>query len=465
MGDVLLNLLVLVQFELMLFAAAGLAIGGLDDFIIDILFLMRRGWRRIAIYSRYARTTTATLPPSDHPGTIAIFVPAWQESDVIGPMLRTALRRWGNTDYRLFVGAYPNDPATIRAAGAVAAGDSRVILGINDRDGPTTKADCLNTLWRILLREEARTGRPFKAVVLHDAEDVVHSDEIALFDRMIDRFALVQLPVLPLPGDGGFWRRAIANHYGDEFAESHGKSLTMREALGASVPSAGVGCAFSRDALGDLATQTPDGPFDPGSLTEDYETGLRITDSGGKGIFLRIRDAQGQLVCIREHFPDRLDAAVRQKARWMVGIALSGWDRMGWHGGPMEIWMRFRDRRSALAALILLAAYLALLLWGILRAADLVIAVPWRTLTPALRLLLTINLGLMLWRFAMRALFVGQIYGWRQGLAAIPRTLVGNVIAIMAARRAVSLYIRSLLGKPLVWDKTAHRFPDLESGT
>lgn len=347
----------------------------------------------------------------------------------------------------------------------VAAGDPRVILGINEREGPTTKADCLNTLWHILLREEARTCARFKAVVLHDAEDVVHPDEIALFDRMIDRFDLVQLPVLPLLGDGGFWSRAIANHYADEFAEAHGKSLTMREALGASVPSAGVGCAFARDALGDLAATSQDGPFDPGSLTEDYETGLRITDRGGKGIFLRIRDARGDLVCIREHFPDRIDAAVRQKARWMVGIALSGWDRMGWRGGPMELWMRFRDRRSALAAFILFAAYIALLLWGALQVSDLFIMVPWHGLTPTLRMLLTINLALMLWRFAMRALFVGHTYGWRQGLAAIPRTLIGNIIAIMAARRAVSLYVRSLLGQPLVWDKTSHRFPDLESRT
>jgi adsorption protein B len=39
---------------------------------------------------------------------------------------------------------------------------------------------------------------------------------------------------------------------------------------------------------------------------------------------------------------------------------------------------------------------------------------------------------------------------------------VGNAIAILAARRAVILYVQSLLGKPLVWDKTQHRFPDME---
>ena len=52
-------------------------------------------------------------------------------------------------------------------------------------------------------------------------EDVVHADEIRLFDVMIDRFQLVQLPVLPLPGQGNWLSRAIANHYCDEFAETH----------------------------------------------------------------------------------------------------------------------------------------------------------------------------------------------------------------------------------------------------
>jgi adsorption protein B len=458
----LLAFLALAHHELMLFAAVGLALGSLDDFLIDIAYFCRRAWRNTVIYARHPRMTTADLPASRHPGTLAIFIPAWREADVIAPMLRHALRRWGEGDYRLFVGVYPNDPDTLREVALVAEGEPRIVVGITDRPGPTTKADCLNRLWQVMLQEEERTGTRFKAVVLHDAEDVVHADEIRLFDLLIDRFAMVQLPVLPILSRGTLWSRTIAGHYADEFAEAHGKYLAVREAVGASIPSAGVGCAFARDALAALIVTDAPGPFDDSSLTEDYETGLRIADQGKRGIFVRIRDAQGQLVCTREHFPDSLDAAVRQKARWIVGIALSGWDRMGWQGGPMELWMRFRDRRSALAALIL-AAYLTLLLWAVLGLVSLVRPIPWTPLTPALTVLLAINLALMLWRLAMRGLFVGRAYGWRQGLAAIPRTMIGNLVAILAARRAIFLYVRSLLGNPLVWDKTQHRFPDMEA--
>lgn len=95
-----------VHHELLLFAVVGLAIGGIDDFVIDVVYLCRRLWRKFTIYSRYQRMTTATLPTSERSGRIAVFIPAWGEADVIAPMLRNALACWGHQDYRIFVGAY-----------------------------------------------------------------------------------------------------------------------------------------------------------------------------------------------------------------------------------------------------------------------------------------------------------------------------------------------------------------------
>jgi adsorption protein B len=53
--------------------------------------------------------------------------------------------------------------------------------------------------------------------------------------------------------------------------------------------------------------------------------------------------------------------AVRQKTRWIHGIALQSWDRMGWMGRPVDVWMALRDRRGPLVALVLGAAYALLL--------------------------------------------------------------------------------------------------------
>lgn len=463
MGEAAAAWLVVIHHEVLLFAVVGLAIGGIDDFLMDMLFFARKAWRDLFIYARHPRMTTRTLPPSPTPGRIAIFVPAWREADVIGPMLRHALSSWSGADYRIFVGVYPNDAATIAAVADVAADEPRILISINDRPGPTTKADCLNGIWQAMVADEAEAGLRYKAIVLHDAEDVVHADEIRLYDFMIDRFPMVQLPVLPLLGQGTWLARAVADHYGDEFAESHSKLLTVREALGASVPSAGVACAFERSMLEHLSPYPGHGPFDPTSLTEDYEAGLRLRNLGGRGAFVRMRDATGAMVATREYFPDSIDAAVRQKARWIVGISLAGWDRLGWQGGPAEWWMRIRDRRSALAAFVLTMAYFALLLWVMLAGLELFGAVTLPPLPPELRGLVSMTFMLMLWRCLIRALFVWRSYGWRQGLGSIPRTLIANYIAILAARRAMFLYVRSLLGDPLVWDKTQHRFPDMPS--
>jgi adsorption protein B len=438
--------------ELMLFAAVGLFVGGIDDLAVDLIWLSRLCWRQLTVYRRHEPVTAATLPPPNNPGRIAIFIGAWDESAVIGEMLRTALGRFDHGDYRIYVGVYPNDPATIAAVGAVASEDRRVRMVSGTLAGPTTKAECLNRLWAALQHDEIAEGRTFKAVVLHDAEDVVHSAELKLFDRLIERFDLVQLPVLPLVDRGSRW---VSGHYMDEFAEAHGKALVVREALGAGMPSAGVGCALSRAALQQMSDLGEGRPFDAGSLTEDYELGLRLTDFGGRGIFVRMPIASGgKLVAVRAHFPATLEEAVRQKTRWMTGIALSGWDRLGWRGGWAEHWMRLRDRRAVLAALILGAAYAALILWAFSHALRRGVPPgPW------LATLLTLNAVLLVWRMAMRFWMVARLYGCREGLRSVPRTIIANIIAMMAARRAVVQYAGLARQGPIAWDKTSHIFP------
>ncbi|MBK5264350.1 MAG: glycosyl transferase family protein [Alphaproteobacteria bacterium] len=445
-----------VQNELIFFAAVGFLIGSLDDLLVDIFWLARSLWKRVFIYTRHEAMTMATLPVARNTGPVAVFVPAWDEANVIGHMLRHCLKSWGNADFRIFVGCYSNDRATIMAVAAVAEQDERISMVIGANAGPTTKGDCLNAIWTAMLRQESVQGKSFKAVVLHDAEDVVHPGEIRLFDTMIDRFDLVQLPVLPLVNPHSRW---VSGHYCDEFAEAHGKYLVVREAIGAAMPSAGVGCAFARAAIASIADQQDGLPFDPGCLTEDYELGLRIGALGGRGVFIHMADEAGGLVCTREYFPDTLDAAVRQKARWMTGIALAGWDRLGWHGSLAERWMRLRDRRAPLAAIILCCAYVSILLYGVIDIAHLMTGTNIAPLRPSLEILLTINAVLLLWRLAIRCAFVTRYYGWREGARSVPRAFLANIIAIMAARQAVFHYLRINSGHAPVWDKTAHHFP------
>jgi bacteriophage N4 adsorption protein B len=427
-----------VLHELGLFAAVGLLLLGLSDLAVDLAWLAG---------PRAAPTSPAAAA---RPGRLAIFVPAWDEAAVIGAMLAHARAAFGDADYRIYVGCYPNDPATIAAVRAATWPRLRLIVGRTP--GPTSKADCLNRLWERMLEDEAIEGVRAKAVVLHDAEDVVHSAELDLFDALTERFDLVQLPVVPLADPGS---RLVAGHYCDEFAEAHGKELVVRAAFRAGLPSAGVGCAIARDALAALAA-AHGAPFDPASLTEDYELGIRLGMAGRRAAFVRIPVGPGRPpVATRAFFPATLRAAVAQKARWIEGIALAGWDRLGWSGGLAERWMRLRDRQPVLAAPVLGAAYLTLLLWAALLLAGR--ALP--PFPPVFVALASVNSLLLLWRLAMRFGFVARAHGWREALWSPPRAVVSNLVLILAAGRALARYLgRRGAGAP-AWDKTAHAFP------
>lgn len=437
--------------EAMLFAAIGFLIGGVDDLLVDFSYFvvrMRRWW---------AGGVEPAL--SDAPPPMAVFVPAWDESAVIAPMLRTALARFGAGDYRIYVGAYPNDTATIAAVANVAWGDPRVRLVIGEAPGPTTKADCLNSLWRALLADEA-AGEAVEAVVLHDAEDVVHRDELRVFGAYLAHGDAVQLPVLPLVDPAS---PLIAGHYLDEFAAGHGQALVVRQAIGAALPFAGTGCAISRAMLGRIAHARGGAPFDETSLTEDYELGLAIAALGGRTRFARRRDAAGAVIAVRAFFPATLGAAVRQKARWLTGIALAGWDRTGWArgGGIGEHWMRMRDRRATLAMPVLGIAYFALVAWGVSLLLHLATGQPLPLPEGTMRWVLAVNAGLLGWRMAMRMFFTGRAYGVAQGLLSVPRVFAANLVALLAARRALTIYWPTLRGQRPKWEKTAHHFPDL----
>jgi bacteriophage N4 adsorption protein B len=440
--------------ELALFSAVGFLVFAINDLAVDAIYFGRRLWRSVTVYRRYPKTFGRTLADRGaEQRFIAVFVPAWDESTVIGPMLRATLDRLEYANYRIFVGNYRNDPAT--AAVLASVDDERVEAVLVHEDGPTTKADCLNNLYDALIEHELRENVSAGAVVLHDAEDVVHPLELVVFNSLIDRAALIQLPVQPLPDPTSRW---IAGHYCDDFAEAHTKELVVREAVGASVPLAGVGCAIAREPLARLAAMNEGYPFAGGSMTEDYEVGLRVGELGLRTMFVRMPAVPGSrgVVASRGNFPASFGEAVRQKARWLGGIALTGWDRLGWRGGLGERWMRLRDRRGPIAALLLLSGYLAALIWSQLWLAEAIGAPVQVGIDPALSMLLWINLWLLAWRVAMRMVFTGSAYGWREAVRSVPRLFVGNVIAICAAARALIIYIGR---SPPAWDKTRHTFP------
>lgn len=440
----------LVQHELLLFAGIFFLLGAIDEFAVDIAYI----WLRLT-----GRVSTKHLSEDDErrdhlSGQVAVFIPAWREANIIGQTLRHMASNWPQDELRIYLGCYRNDPATLVAAIDAAVGDARLRIVVHDIAGPSTKADCLNRLYRALEADERRQGFEARMVVLHDAEDMVDRAALPVLDRAIEAADMVQLPVRPEPQDSSRW---IGSHYCEEFTEAHAKGLVVRDALGAGIPLAGVGCGLRRDALAGLArTRGENGPFAAECLTEDYELGLGIGQLGGRSRFLRLRGHDGRLIATRAYFPARIDQSVRQKTRWLHGIALQGWDRLGWSWSPAEFWMRLRDRRGPMTALVLFVAYSLLLVsigsW-LLGLAGLGSAVEF---SPMLESVLALNLASLLWRCILRFAFTAREYGVGEGLLAILRIPVTNIIAIMAGRRALAAYLRSLRTGRIRWDKTEH---------
>lgn len=137
--------------QIILVLALVMAVSGLDDLFVDLVFVGRAAWQRLRVAHSQPRPDLAMLR-SVPAAPMAIIIPAWDEAAVIGAMLTRLLATLDYPAVRIFVGVYPNDPASIAAVGAI--DDPRLSRVVCSRSGPTTKADCLNHLWRALLADE-----------------------------------------------------------------------------------------------------------------------------------------------------------------------------------------------------------------------------------------------------------------------------------------------------------------------
>jgi adsorption protein B len=434
--------------ELLLFAGIWFFVGLVDEIAVDAMWFWLRSKGR-------GRALPFCPSAGGHlSGPAAILIPCWHEADVIQPMITSCRTAWPHAECVFYVGCYRNDPETIAAARRGAADDARVRVTIIPHDGPTTKGDCLNVLYHAMEQDERSNCEMFNFVLLHDAEDKVHPLALDLIDDRLQRADFVQLPVIPELDRRSRW---ISGHYADEFAENHLKTLVVRDWLRTALPAAGVGCAFRRDLLDRIARlRGSPHPFDEGSLTEDYELGLLVKTLGGSSRFVRALDAEGQLIATREYFPSTIGAAVRQKARWIHGIAFQGWERLGWSGRAAELWMRMRDRRGPLTAIVLFAAYLAVVCWSVVVVGQFAGLVEPRPTTSLMQAVVFVGVIGLIWRAVARFAFTATLYGRREGLYAIVRLPIANFITILAAHRALAAYLATLRGRKTIWDKTHH---------
>ena len=410
--------------------AVAILISGLDDLVIDAAWAF--SWIR-GILKPEARL----FPPGPRQldaapqRTIAILVPLWHEHDVIGRMLEHNLASIRYSGYHFFVGAYPNDDLTQDAVRQVADRFPNVHLALCPHDGPTSKADCLNWIYQRLILHEEQSGERFDIIVTHDAEDMIHPEELRWINYYAARFDFIQTPVLALRTPFFALTHGV---YCDEFAEYHTRDMAVRPLLGGFVPSSGVGTGYRRDALDKLARSAANKIFEPEALTEDYENGLRLFRLGCSQTFVPLVHPNGskEFVATREFFPQRWTSAMRQRTRWVMGIALQTWERHGWKGKPGEVYWLWRDRKGLLANPLSLLANLVFV-YGLATAI-------WHRVTPVSVELCWATLSIQGVRLAVRMACVARVYGVLFALGVPVRAVYANALNATATFNALGRY-------------------------
>jgi len=443
-------------------------ISGITDLFFDLVsigsklrrFLIGRNWPRLTLDRLEAREQQR----------IAIFIAAWREEDVIAQTLRNATETIRYKNYDIFVGTYPNDPDTQREVDKVASNNPHVHKVVTPENGPTNKASNLNHVFQALLDYESDQNTFYDIILMHDSEDVIHPYSLLVYNYLIPRKEMIQIPVFPMALP---LRKVTHWTYADEFAENHTKILYVREITGGFVPSAGVGTAFTKRAFQLLALEREE-VFSPNTLTEDYQLGLRMNMHGMKAAFVNVKIPSPQTkqtgkrrasdwVATRAVFPTDFKRAVKQKTRWNIGIVLQGWENIGWKGSLAVIWNLFQDRKALITAPVNFLAYFVFIYYLVYSLINKFTLSPMPVLIPDGSFLsITVLIGtiFMIWRSINRAYAVNMVYGFWPAVTSIPRAVWGNIINFFAITRAVTQYIVNKFRKQkVVWDKTSHEFP------
>jgi adsorption protein B len=160
-----------------------------------------------------------------------------------------------------------------------------------------------------------------------------------------------------------------------------------------------------------------------------------------------------EFVATREFFPQKWIAAMRQRTRWVMGIALQTWERHGWKGTPGEVYWLWRDRKGLLANPISLLANIVFV-YGLLtaiwhRTSALSAELCWATLT------------IQCVRIVVRMGCVARIYGTVFSLGVPIRVLYANALNATATCNALWKYASARVQhRPLKWVKTDHSYPN-----
>ena len=428
----------------MLLVSLLINVSSLDDAFIDLLAY---GITR----NPFARRPAA---PSSIPRT-GVFIANWHEEDVLGRMVEGNLARIPIPQVKLYLGVYPNDTGTRDVALALADKyPERVHVVVNTLPGPTSKGQMLNEMFRHVFSAPDAPD----LVVLHDSEDVIDPRTFYAYAAYAGSYDFIQVPVFSLNAAN---RSKVAATYMDEFAERHTREMIVRNAVGAMIPSAGVGTCMTKRLI-EHFVRTRGHVLMTGCVTEDYILGVEAKRAGFRSAFAAISaDAKKGLdfVATREFFPKSLAASIKQKTRWVYGINFEAMHKLGWRGDPWDRYFFVRDRKGMLTNFLppLSLAFLILIITEAIDPA----ALP-TDLQSLFAASISLNLLSLILRYLVRVAACRQVYGTYDPVGVATRWPVSLYINMVAVWRAWKTYLgeSAYATKPIVWSKTTHELPE-----
>lgn len=220
-----------------------LMVGGIDDLLMDFMFFFNK--------RNYKKKLVSVRKYDDiNEKPIALMIGAWNENKVIKRTVNFILNNIKYSNYKIFIGVYPNDMNTISEVYDLMKISDKVILSVNAANGPTTKADNLNNIYSNIKSYEKKYEE-FSIISVFDAEDFIHPYTLKLQNYYINKvgYDSVQIPVIPIRSKlSGF----IHKTYCDMFAELHQKDMIIKQQIDSYVPFAGTGMCFKRSILYEL---------------------------------------------------------------------------------------------------------------------------------------------------------------------------------------------------------------------
>lgn len=379
----------------------------------------------------------------------------WHEEDVLEQMVEGNNKGIQYGSHHFFLGVYPNDLITRKIATDLSTRFENVHVIVNSKSGPTSKGQMINEIIVGIKAVEEQKELHFDLFIIHDSEDIIHPLSMKLFNMESQNLDFMQIPIFSLNRERF---QLVAGTYMDEFSETHTKELMVRNAYGASIPSAGVGTCVSRKLVDFIIEQNAGSFLHPDSLTEDYILGLQSHYGGYRCGFVcsQVTDGvfKGDFIATREYFPSGFIQSVKQKTRWTIGIVFQGYKKIGWHSSLLENYFLVRDRRGPLNSIISVSAAVAFIF----------ILIDPSVMSELLQtnfiyLFYFNSVGLLI-RCIQRIRFVGFVYGSYPVLFILIRWPISILINALASLRALYQYSMSQLGiKKLTWSKTQHSLP------